>query len=378
MLTKKNLALDKKLLSPLVFDYISKKEALKPFYDHYPDLNGFKAIISSENLYSALNRELLSRTLKNQATLVTNTTALSSKNIKLLNEHNTFTVTTGHQLCLFTGPLYFIYKIYSVINLCEKLKQEFPQNNFIPVYWMATEDHDADEINHFNLFGKKIAWETNQKGAVGSFSNEGLDIVYKQLEEIAGTGANTDALLELFEKCYLKHTDLATATRYMVNELFGEYGIVIVDGNSPELKSEFKPLIKKDIFENRFFEEVSDTIRELKSLGYEAQVSPREINCFYMDRNLRARIEKEGDSYKVFGTDKLFSKSDLEKLIETSPEKISPNVVSRPVYQQHILPNIAYVGGPGELAYWLEYKNLFQSIRSYFSGTCTTKMVKYL
>src|SRR5947207_2759670 len=137
MLTKKNLALDKKLLSPLVFDYISKKESLKPFYNYFPDLSGFTQLLAGKDLCGHIKRDLLADVLREQALSVTNTTAPSVKNIKLLSEKNTFTVTTGHQLCLFTGPLYFIYKIYSAINLCEKLKQEFPQNNFVPVYWMA-------------------------------------------------------------------------------------------------------------------------------------------------------------------------------------------------------------------------------------------------
>ncbi len=269
-------------------------------------------------------------------------------------------------MCLFTGPLYFVYKIFSTINLCEKLKEEFPESNFVPVYWMATEDHDFAEVNHFNVFGKQIEWKSEQKGAVGNFNTSGLSELQSQLKDVLGNAPNATDLAALFENAYCKHENFADGMRFLVNELFGAYGLVVVDGNSKKLKETFISFFEKDIFENIPNKKVSETISKLKDLKYEAQVNPREINCFYLEDNSRARIEKQGDNYSVVGSDKKFTKAELQQLIRSSPEKISPNVVLRPCYQQFILPNLAYVGGPGELAYWLEYKAMCDELGLFY------------
>ena len=142
MLQASNISFaESKALNPLVFDYIERKNELKQFYSYFPDKNGFSEILKS-NLYSDFKRDKLSEILINQSALVKNSNDSSKRNIELLKNKNTYTVTTGHQLCLFTGPLYFIYKLFSVINLAEDLKKDFPQFDFVPVYWMASEDHD--------------------------------------------------------------------------------------------------------------------------------------------------------------------------------------------------------------------------------------------
>ncbi len=240
---------------------------------------------------------------------------------------------------------------------------------------MASEDHDFEEVNHFNVFGKKIEWNSSDKGAVGNFKTDSLSEVKVKLKEILGEGTNSEFLLNLFENAYLKHSDLAIATQFLVNELFGQHGLVIVDGNSKKLKESFIPYFEKDIFENIPSKKVNSTIEKLKQLKYEAQVNPREINCFYMEAGVRARIEKEGDNYNIVGMDKKFSKTELQQLVKSHPEKISPNVVLRPCYQQFILPNLAYVGGPGELAYWLEYKEMFDELDLFFPVLTPRKSV---
>src|SRR5690606_31940934 len=166
-----------------------------------------------------------------QSESVKNTSEFSIKNIELLKSEKTFTVTTGHQLCLFTGPSYFIYKIISTINLAEELKKEFPVYDFVPVYWAASEDHDFEEINHFHLFGKKLEWKSEQSGAVGNFKTKKLETLLPALEEALGKSKNSDYLISLFKNAYLQHQNLADATRFIVNELFGEYGLVTIDGN---------------------------------------------------------------------------------------------------------------------------------------------------
>lgn len=347
------------LFSSLFEDYINQSSQVKPFYNHHINKTDFSAYLDN-NKFDYLNRPVLVKALLSQANLVSNTSSTSLGNIQLLENNNTFTITTGHQLCLFTGPLYFIYKIASTINLCQSLKEKFTDKNFVPVYWMASEDHDFEEINHANVFGKKVIWNSTQKGSVGEFSTEGLQEVIAELKTILGDNEKANEILSVFEKAYINHTNLADATRYLVNELFGDYGIIILDGNDSELKQLFKEEFKKDIFENTSYQLVSETITELQK-NYSAQVTPREINIFYKEKGLRERIEKQGERFVVLNTEISFSKEEIEKIIENAPEKLSPNVVLRPLYQQKILPNIAYVGGPGELAYWLEYKTMFEA-----------------
>lgn len=374
MLSHKALPVKKELFSSLMFDYLTESNSVKEFYSHYSDKNGFTNALKNITAYK-FDRKTLTNELICQSKLVKNTDAKSIVNIQLLLNENTFTITTGHQLCLFTGPLYFIYKIYSVINLCEALKREFSEYNFVPVYWMASEDHDFEEVNHFNVYGKKVEWQSQQTGAVGSFATNDLQSAFSQFKEIAGDSESLKELVVLFENAYFKHANFADATRYLVNELFGKYGVVVVDGNSKELKAGFSDYFKKDIFDQIPSKAVSDTITKFNHLKYDVQVNPREINCFYMDNGTRARIEKSGEVYNVVGTDINFTKEQLTILIQTQPEKISPNVVLRPCYQQMILPNLAYVGGPGELAYWLEYKKLFEAMNLFFPVLTPRKFV---
>jgi bacillithiol biosynthesis cysteine-adding enzyme BshC len=353
------------VLNNLVSDYLNRNEKLKPFYNFFPDKEGFSALLKTDP-YATFDRDLLREIVLRQGETVNNTSDASITSIHKLAQKNAFTVTTGHQLCLFTGPLYFIYKIISTINLAEKLRKEFPKNDFVPVYWMASEDHDFEEVSNFHSSGKTLKWESGQTGAVGDFKTEELKKLLPELQNIFGRSENADHLISLFERAYLKHNTLADATRYLVNELFGEYGLVIVDGNDKKFKHQFKEYFKKDIFENSPAELVGDNVRKLEQLGYQAQVNPRPINCFYIEAGLRTRIEKAGDVYNLVGTKTSFTKKELETIIETSPEKVSPNVLLRPLYQQCILPNLAYIGGPGELAYWLEFKKMFDASKTVF------------
>lgn len=348
------------LFSNLFLDYMKATDSTKELYMNHIYKTDIEAYLQA-NTFNNINREVLVSALTQQANLVENTSELSKKNIQHLLQSNVFTVTTGHQLCLFTGPLYFIYKIISTINLAKSLQQNFPDKQFVPVYWMASEDHDFEEINHAHVFGKKVAWSSEQKGSVGDFKTTELQATITELKTILGDSENAQQLTTLFENAYLKHDNLADATRFLVNELFGEYGIVILDGNDKVLKVLFKEEFKADMFENKSFQAVSATIKNMEQ-QYAVQVTPRNINVFYKDGNVRERIEKKEDNtFQVINTTTIFSKTELENIIEISPEKLSPNVVLRPLYQQKILPNIAYVGGPGELAYWLEFKNLFET-----------------
>lgn len=335
--------------SALLIDYCQQKETLRSFYQHFADLNGLKAQIELKKNFSTEKRKILQTVLQQQYKGL-KTSEATQKNIEAITSQNTFTVTTGHQLNIFTGHLYFVYKILTVISVAQKLQQQYPENNFVPIYWMATEDHDIAEINHFSVFGKKYEWQAEQKGAVGKISTKGLEKIVAQLPEA----------VPIFETAYTQYDNLADATRYIVNELFGKYGIVVIDANTPILKAQFKDVISADVLEQIHESLVEKSNAMLRKLGYKPQAYVRPINFFWLDTQLRERlVQDEKGVYGVLNTHLTWHKDELKHIIETEPERFSPNVLLRPLYQETILPNLAYIGGAAELAYWMQAKILF-------------------
>ncbi len=335
--------------NPFFLDYIKQKESLKLFYNRFPSPGNFQDQITEKaKNFSPEQRNVLVKSLAEQYDGYTLTDAVKN-NLERLALENTFTITTGHQLNIFTGPLYFIYKIVTVINACKQLKERYPQYDFVPVYWMASEDHDYDEIKSFRLDGKKYTWETHQQGAVGRFHTKD----FKQLlPQLPGD-------IKIFRDAYSKYGSLSAAVRHYVNELFGKEGLIIIDADNTKLKELFIPVIEADLFDHSTKEKVDSTNSALENQGYKAQVHCREINLFYLDEGLRSRLEKTDDHFSVVDTSITFSASELKELIKTHPEKFSPNVILRPLYQEIILPNLAYIGGPAEIVYWLQLKAVF-------------------
>jgi len=343
--------------SEIMIAYLNRSKTLKELYNRFPSSENFALQIHEKKNFNQNNRNVLIESLSEQYNQI-DCSDLTKKNIQLLQQNNTFTITTGHQLNLFTGHLYFLYKIISVINLTNDLRIKYPDYNFVPVFWIATEDHDFEEINHFYLHQKKIIWGKSVKGAVGKYDTTGLEQVFKVFSDEIGTSKNAEYLKKIFENAYLKHDNLAKATRFLVNELFGEYGLIIIDGDDKKLKKMFAPYIKNELIEQTSFKKVSETIA---NFPYSVQVNPREINLFYLDKNIRERIIKQKDTYWINNTNLRFTEQEILDLLETNPEKFSPNVIMRPLYQETILPNLCYIGGGGELAYWLELKSFFNA-----------------
>jgi len=339
--------------SPLFLDYINQKDSLKPFYDTFPTAENFEQLIQNR-AFDQAHRQILHQVLQQQYARLHSPTV--SQQIDSLQQPNTFTVTTGHQLNIFSGPLYVIYKLVTTINLAAQLQKQYPDYHFVPVYWMATEDHDFEEVNHFHLFGKKHVWETTQTGAVGRMNPQEMQTIIAQL---------TDKF-PVFEQAYLQSDTLADATRCWVTELFGEHGLVCLDADDPQLKAQFKPVMQADLFDQLTHKTVTDTSHRLEALGYKTQVNPRETNFFYLDKKMRERLVNNHGRFRVLNTELTFSKEDMARLIEENPEKLSPNVLLRPVYQEVVLPNLAYIGGPSEIAYWLQLKDLFGALQTPF------------
>jgi bacillithiol synthase len=335
--------------------YAEQDPALNPFQKYPFNIAAFQDVINDKSKAS-IDRQTLVATLKRQYKGVENT------QIESLLSEKTFTVTTAHQPSLFTGPLFFIYKIFSTINLANTLKMAYPDYHFVPVFVIGGEDHDFEEVNFINIFNKKLVWEreNTEGGAVGMMKTESLRRALDELKSVLGDSDNAQHIFQIIEKSYTQNAVYQDATQDLLTQLFNAYGLVILNMNDADLKRLFIPIMKKEILEQVSKPLVEHTQNELAALGFKAQAFPREINLFYLRENLRERIVYENGIYKALNTDFQWvtTESILEEL-EKTPQYFSPNVVLRPLYQECVLPNLAYVGGGGELAYWLERKTQF-------------------
>jgi bacillithiol biosynthesis cysteine-adding enzyme BshC len=347
--------------SGMILDYLQGSEELKPFYTHPVSAEGIKAAIVKRQSYPT-DRKLLVDTLQKHYARQSCTNQ-QKLNIKLLNNNNCFTVTTAHQPNIFTGHLYFIYKILHAIKLCEKLKATMPENDFVPVYYMGSEDADLEELGHIYINGVKHEWKTNQTGAVGRMKVD--KALVQMLDAVAGeitVHPFGKEIIEQMKACYAEGTTIEQATFKLVNELFGEYGLIVLLPDDADYKRAFIPVVKKEL-EEQFSHPVVEATAVKFPKQYKVQAGGRELNMFYLKDDRRDRIEKSADGFKVVDTEISFTQAEILNELETYPERFSPNVILRPVFQEMILPNIAFIGGGGEIAYWLELKNVFAAVQ---------------
>lgn len=339
-----------------------QQEQLLPFINRvFSKANFEQQIASKKQQFSDDKRAVLVASLTENYAKITTTDKVKA-NIEALKESTTLTVTTGHQLSLFTGPIYFIYKILHVIRLAEELSLEYPENKFVPVFWMASEDHDFEEIQSIQLFNQTITWDSNQKGPVGRF--ELTDFVAVKNTVKAFFSSHTDNEIDILMDAYTGE-NLAEATFSFVNALFQKYGLVIVDGDQRALKTEFVATMQKELEHQFSYHAVQKTNEVLQKESYKLQVNAREINLFYLQEQSRERIVKLEDGFFIEGKGNVTKENLLAELM-ANPERFSPNVILRPLYQETILPNLCYVGGVGEMSYWLQLKGVFDAVHEVY------------
>jgi bacillithiol biosynthesis cysteine-adding enzyme BshC len=347
--------------SKIILDYLNQSSSLQPFYQHPASIEGIQAAIDARQGVNT-NRALLVNELQKQYKAVSSNAAVQ-QNIQQLLQPNTFTITTAHQPAIFTGNLYFIYKILHVIKLADRLKKEMPGYHFVPVFWMGSEDADLDELGHVHLSGEKLVWDTKQTGAVGRMNTKGLDKLIHRIEGELSVQPYGKELMQLLRSCYLESPDIQTATFKLIDTLFADYGLIVVLPDNAELKRVMTPVFQEDLLQQKAAGIVQNTVGKL-SEHYKPQAHPREINLFYLKDNIRELIEVRipiaiGKKYEVRNTEISFTEEEIIAELKEHPERFSPNVILRGLYQETILPNIAFVGGGGETAYWLELKDLF-------------------
>lgn len=338
--------------------YATAEAALRPFYKYEATLAAFEEAIADKR-EAGTDRATLVEVLRSQYAQLATPPQVHEQIAKLALP-NTFTVVTAHQPSLLTGPLYYIYKIASTINLARQLAAAYPDCHFVPVFVSGGEDHDFEEVNHAHLYNKTLVWDSGERGSVGMMKTASLQPVLADLKEILGDSEAAAHMYTRIQAAYTGHERYAEATQALVDDLFGQEGLVMLNMNDARLKRLFIPIMRAELLEQASQPLVEAAQAALEAAGYGGQAHARDINLFYLREQVRERIVRTAPgSYEVLNTDYRFTEAELMAELEGHPEHFSPNVVLRPLYQELVLPNLAYIGGGGEIAYWLERKAQF-------------------
>lgn len=343
--------------------YQLKPNVFEAFCAYAPDEDGLKKAIAERSNYP-VNRQVLFDEIMRQYASV-KLTSIQEKNIASLKSENTFTAITAHQPALFGGPMYYIYKIISVINLAEHLSAT-SSKHIVPVFINGSEDHDFDEVNHFSIFGKTMTWDNHQGGPVGRYKVDGLKNIIDTITPILGTGLHAQKMIALLNDALAVSKDYNGFVFNFVNDLFKEWGLIVVNMDSPAFKTLFAPIMQAELIHQSSAAIIRGTQQKISELGYSEQAFARDINLFYMKDGLRERIVKEDEIYSVNNTNITFTQDAILAELSAHPEHFSPNVIMRPMFEEAVMPNIAYIGGGGELAYWLERKSQFEHFNIFF------------
>ncbi len=293
------------LFTALINDYIEAKGTAQSFVNYAATKEGYKKAIEQRASFPT-NRKVLVEVLQNQYTQLAkdindtnvlnknNHNALNNSlntkeaftlvndNVNLLLKENTFTVTTAHQPNIFTGPLYFFYKILHTIQLAAELKKQFPQDNFVPVYYMGSEDADLQEVGSYNLAGEAYQWNTKQTGAIGRMKVD--DELIKLLQNLEGYWSVQPAgkgALEILKQAYQKGKTISEATLALVHAYFGKYGLVVIQPDSTQLKALFIDVMEKEL-RTGFSQKAIGATKEKLASTYHVQSDGRDLNLFYL------------------------------------------------------------------------------------------------
>ncbi|MGY6561716.1 MAG: bacillithiol biosynthesis cysteine-adding enzyme BshC [Luteibaculaceae bacterium] len=345
--------------STLISDYLNENPSAAEFSNGFASKSDFSRTINQKH-FSEQQREVLVKSLLKQHQDCS-FSAAKAPIIEQLKSQNTFTVTTGHQLNLFGGAAYTLYKTVSTLKLAEQLKQWFPDKNFIPVFWLASEDHDFQEIASQQVLNKRFTLKGDFKKHTGAIEASILQQLKTDFYALVGSYLELKPELKPLVDLWFTNPNvtLAHVTRNFIYQVFKDYPLLVVDGNCAELKKQVSPKFAQELKEQTTFHTVFNTNLKLKEKGYHIQVNPRDINLFYLGEHERYRISKKNGAYHLTGSSTVFTESEILTHLEANPEKFSPNALLRPLYQEVVLPNLAYVGGGGEQAYWLQLKETF-------------------
>lgn len=277
-----------------------------------------------------------------------------------------FTVTTGHQCVLFGGPQYVLSKALTTCRLAEDLADRV-MLPVVPVFWLASEDHDWDEARSVKIQGRTVMASASSEwteGPVGRIPLEVVKIEWDEVEESFGAHPRAKTFTQRLKATYLgtaeaSHHTWAQASFRLINEMMAPYGGLVLEPDQPALKRLFADVMQDELTHGRAAEVLAKPLAAME-LHYKIQAPPRPVNLFMLTDGKRKRIEQPLTP---------------EESKHVAPEELSPGVLMRPLYQETILPNVAYVGGPSELTYWLELKPLFEHYQLQMPMVCLRNMV---
>ncbi len=357
--------------SKLFLDYITNFASLQTFFSgNFQERKDWNAAIQRVSAHSHDRSKLVQILSRQNRDFQCGVQTLA--NIDMLMNDNTFAVVTGQQVGLFSGPLYTIYKAIAALKLAAKLSVDFPEYRFVPVFWLETEDHDFEEIASINILNASndivtLTYEEEVKnvsrnlGSVGHLPlTESIEQVFQHLQSELLPTEFTSGVLELFRSAYRPGTTLSRAFVSLLNVLLENSGLIFLDPNTPEIKQLLSPIFKREL--TNISKSCRLVISESERLEqkYHAQVKPRSVNLFLHQPGGRFGIEPHPDGFALKGARQYFTTEEILNLLEQSPEAFSPNVVLRPICQDFLLPTISYVAGPAEIAYFAQFKLLYE------------------
>jgi bacillithiol biosynthesis cysteine-adding enzyme BshC len=358
-------------ITRLYVDYLYHFDKLKQYYaTDFHDRKSWKKVIA-ETASRLIDRSTLVRILTEQNKDI-HCGIKTLANIDLLGNENTVAIVTGQQLGLLTGPLYTLYKTITAIQLAEKLTSEYPDYNFVPVFWVEGEDHDFEEVNHAFTISPlnqiaKIEYLPGGKPLErnpGPVANIAFDeFIEHSLSTLESSLQETEFKASLIAEVrahYKAGTTFAKAFLGLMNRYFEDSGIVFLNPMHPEFKQILKPIFQKEISSvTKISQLVIDKSAELEE-HYHAQIKSKPLNLFLFHKDGRYHIEPRENDFSLKGTRRFLSKEEISSLVDQSPELFSPNVVLRPICQDTLLPTLAYVAGPSEIAYFAQLKPIYE------------------
>lgn len=344
---------DKTFFSNSLLEAYYKGDKLRSLYTYTPDMKGIGEAIKGKSSFSQQKRNHLVQDLYRQydeADINLSKSRVVQENIDKLKESNTFTITTGQQIHLGLGPVYVLYKVFDAIALSSQLNKKFQNQKFVPIFWMASEDHDLEEIASISFFGNQVKWDTNQSGAVGRMNTKGVAELFQDLIDKYQLSDIQQYFLQRAVQIYRQSENLAIAFRKLLHDYLGHTGLIILDADSKLLKSSFSSVMIDEL-NYRNNQAIIESSQKLEKAGFKRQLRVRSCNLFLLQKNDRVRIDDLAD----------FSGESPVDFVKENYNSLSPNAALRPLYQEWILPNVCTVLGSSELNYWLQLKGLFDN-----------------
>ncbi len=297
---------------------------------------------------------------------------LTFKHIDMLRRPGSVAIVTGQQAGLFTGPLYTIHKALTVVKLAACLREQGVEA--VPVFWIASEDHDYDEVNHVRLIDhegqmKEVRYEACEHKPDSPVGHvvlcEGID---EKITEFIGALPPSEFVADLerdLRESYQHGVGFADAFARLMARLFRDYGVVLLDPQDEQLKQIAAPLYAEALeHSTEIARALVGRSRELEEAGYHAQVHVSEdmVPLFILDDGRRVAMVEQDGRFHLKGSDRSFSREELVELARRCPNCFSPNVTLRPVVQDHLLPTAAYIGGPAEIAYFAQLGAVYETL----------------